>query len=412
MTPPTSQDTGKRSILHVDMDAFFAAIEILDNPRLRGKPVIVGGTPDGHGVVATASYEARKFGVGSAMPAAQAVRLCPHGIFLRPRMGRYASLSRHVQSIFRDTTPLVEPVSIDEAFLDVTGCVPRTPTRHRSTGEGMAREVQERIERETGGLTCSVGVAENKFLAKVASDLQKPRGLVVVPPGGGAAFLAPLPVERLWGVGPKTAERLRAVRLYKVGELAQLPEKDLQRVVGKEVGSHLYRLARGLDDRPVETDWEAQSISQETTFSTFIRPGDWDRTERVLFELADGVAFKLRQDGFWGRTVKLKARDDRFTTCTRSLTLPAPTQLVEEIFSAAVKLFRERVRFGHHSVRLLGVGIANLSRESLRQLDLFEEDAGGHERATDRARVADAIRKKLGDGAILRGRLLEGRERK
>jgi len=404
MTQPTSHQTGKRSILHVDMDAFFAAIEILDNPGLVGKPVIVGGTPEGHGVVSTASYEARKFGVHSAMPAGQAVRLCPDGIFVRPRMGRYADLSRTVQSIFRDVTPLVEPVSIDEAFLDVTGCVP--------SGKTAARGLRERIERETGGLTCSVGVAENKFLAKVASDLKKPRGLVVVPPGEGAAFLAPLPVERLWGVGPKTAERLRAVRLGKVGELARLGEEDLQRVVGKEVGSHLYRLSHGLDDRPVETDWEARSISQENTFSTFIPPGDWERIERVLFELSDGVAFKLRQDGFWGRTVKLKARDDRFTTCTRSLTLPAPTQLVEEIFSPAVKLFRERVRFGNHSVRLLGVGVTNLSREPLRQLDLFDEDPGGRERATNRARVADAIRKKLGDGAILRGRLLEGRERK
>ena len=404
MTPPASPETRKRSILHVDMDAFFAAVEILDNPGLIGKPVIIGGTPEGHGVVSTASYEARKFGVHSAMPAAQAVRLCPHGVFLRPRMGRYVDLSRKILSIFRDMTPLVEPLSIDEAFLDVSGCVP--------SGEAAAQEVQQRVTRETGGLTCSVGVAENKFLAKIASDLQKPRGLVVIPPGEGAAFLAPLPVKRLWGVGPKTAELLRGVKLFKVGDLGRLGEKELQRVVGNEVGSHLYRLSLGLDDRPVETDWEAQSISQETTFRTFIRPGDWDRVERVLFELSDGVAFKLRQDGFWGHTVKLKARDDRFRTSTRSLTLKTPTQVVEDIFSRSLTLFRERVHFGNRSIRLLGVGVTNLSREPLRQLDLFEEDPGSRERATNRARVTDAIRKKLGDGAILRGRLLEGRERK
>ncbi|MBI4606872.1 MAG: DNA polymerase IV [Planctomycetes bacterium] len=393
--------TGERSILHVDMDAFFAAVEVLDAPRLAGRPVIVGGTPEGRGVVATASYEARAFGVRSAMPAAQAVRLCPQGVFLRPRMGRYLDASERVFAVLRDVTPLVEPLSIDEAFLDVTGCP--GPAEH------LARELRSRIERATGGLTCSIGVAENKFLAKVASDLEKPRGLVVVPRGRGAAFLAPLPIEKLWGVGPKTAARLRELGLDAIGQVARTPERDLEMILGRELGRHLHRLSHGADDRPVVTDWEARSVSQETTFAEFIPPGDLERIEREIFDLSEGVALRLRQEGLWGRTVKLKARDDQFRTCTRALTLGAPTQLVEEISAAAVGLFRERVRFGAHAVRLLGVGVAGLTREPMRQLELFGADAGARERLERLARAEDAVRERLGDGAITRGRLVERR---
>jgi DNA polymerase-4 len=396
--------TRPRSILHVDMDAFYAAVEVLDDPRLAGKPVIVGGTPEGRGVVSTASYEARKFGVRSAMPAAQAVRLCPRGIFLLPRMDRYVSVSRVVFEVLRDVTPLVQPLSIDEAFLDVTGC--------RPSGEEAARRIQARVEHATGGLTCSIGVAENKFLAKVASDLRKPRGIVVVPPGEGAAFLAPLPVERLWGVGPKTAARLRELGLDTIAKLAKLAVEDLEVIAGIEHGRHLHRLSHGLDERDVETDWEAKSISQETTFARFVPPGDHDTIERVLFELSDGVAFRLRQEGLWGRTVKLKARDERFTTATRSITLATPTQVVEEIFTAAWKLFRERVRFGTRSIRLLGVGVAGFTRDPVLQLDLFERDRTARERASSLAKVADRIREKLGDGAILRGKMMEPRKKR
>ena len=399
MSEQQPESTPERTILHVDMDAFFAAVEILDNPALAGKPVIVGGTPEGRGVVSTASYEARKYGVRSAMPAAEAVRLCPGGIFLRPRIGRYDDASRQVFAVFHETTPLVEPLSIDEAFLDISGV--------RPGGEEAARRVQERVERETGGLTCSIGVAENKFLAKVASDLRKPRGLVVVPRGRGAEFLAPLPVEKLWGVGPKTAARLHELGLATIGKLARLPERDLEMILGADAGRHLHRLSRGLDDRPVEPDWEAKSISQETTFARFIPSSDHEAIERVLFELSDGVAFRLRQDGLWGRTVKLKARDERFTTVTRAITLESPTQVVEEIFEAARRLFHERVRFGNRAVRLLGVGVTNLLSKPVRQLDLFEEDPGARDRARSLAKVADAIREKLGDGAIVRGRLVE-----
>src|SRR2546426_1030327 len=283
----------QRFILHVDMDAFFAAVEVLDNPSLAGKPVIVGGTPEGRGVVSTASYEARKFGVRSAMPAAQAVKLCPHGIFLRPRMGRYWAVSRKFCAILPAVTPLVEPLSIDEAFLDVSGCYPQK----RSTmpaAEAIAKEIQERVERETGGLTCSLGIAENKFLAKVASDLRKPRGLTVVPRGNSAEFLAPLPIERLWGVGPRTSELLRSLGVTTIGQISALKEKDLESILGVEFGRHLHRLSRGLDDREVETSWEAKSISQETTFAEFLAPNDREAIERVLFSLSDGVAERLR----------------------------------------------------------------------------------------------------------------------
>jgi DNA polymerase-4 len=404
-----------RSILHVDMDAFFAAVEVLDNPSLAGKPVIVGGTPEGHGVVSTASYEARKYGVRSAMPAALAVKLCPGGIFLEPRGGRYAAVSRQVFRLFEDVTPLVEPISIDEAFLDVTGCRPsgRSPTEPEGapagTGESIARDLQKKVEVETGGLTCSIGVAENKFLAKVASDLRKPRGLVFVPPGRGAEFLAPLEIERLWGVGPKTAAHLHALGLRVIGDIANVPEKDLSSALGQDMGQHLHRLALGIDERPVETNWEAKSMSQETTFATFLAPGDRPSIERTLFELADGVAFRLRQDSFWGRTVHLKVRDEKFTTFTRALTLDAPTQVVEDIFAAASKLFRERIGLRGRKVRLLGVGVTNLTRSPCLQLDFFEDRAAEQSRAQRLARVADAICEKMGDGAITRARLMEGK---
>ena len=426
---PEDRGSAARSILHVDMDAFYAAVEVLDNPALRGLPVIVGGTREGHGVVSTASYEARAFGVRSAMPAAEAVRRCPGGVFLRPRMGRYADISRAVFEILLEYTPLVEPLSIDEAFLDVTGCAPRRPRGARgpaagrsggigarepdrladlAVAEAIAREIQERIRAETGGLTCSIGVAENKFLAKVASDLQKPNGLVVVPRGRAEEFLAPLPVERLWGVGPKTSAALRQVGLDTIGRIARLERAGLERICGVELARRLNALANGLDDRPVEPHGEAKSLSQETTFARFLPVLETESIARVLFELADGVAFRLRQEGLWGRTVKLKVRDDRFHTVTRAATLRAPTQLVEEIYGTVWKLYRERVRVGAgRSIRLLGVGLTGLTREAVRQLEIFDPDPTANDRAAHRARVADRIREKLGDRAVTWARLVE-----
>jgi nucleotidyltransferase/DNA polymerase involved in DNA repair len=335
------------------------------------------------------------------------VKLCPHGVFLPPRAGRYDDVSRTVFATLLETTPLVEPLSIDEAFLDVTGCVPPgggSPRGGLTAAEAIGRDVQARVERATGGLTCSVGVAENKFLAKVASDLRKPRGLVVVPRGDGARFLAPLPVERLWGVGPKTAERLHSAGLRTVGDLAKLGEKSLTSIVGDDLGRHLRDLSLGIDGRPVVTEWESKSLSQETTFATFLPVQDREAIEAALFSLADGVAFRLRHEGFWGRTVHLKVRDERFRTITRSVTLPSPTQIVEDIYAAALQLYREKGRPSGKEIRLLGVRVTNLLREPLRQLDLFGVEA--EQQARRRAAVADAILEKIGDGTITRGSLL------
>ena len=409
-----------RSILHVDMDAFFAAVEVLDQPRLRGRPVIVGGTAEGHGVVSTANYEARKFGVHSAMPAATAVRLCPQGIFLRPRIERYVAVSRQVFEIFERYTPLVEPLSIDEAFLDVTGSHTlgdsRSPVgsearpRFSEDPAAIAEEIRRAVAHETGGLTCSVGVAPNKFLAKLASDLEKPDGLVVTPREAAEieAFLAPLPIRRLWGVGPKSAEVLLRHRLETVGDLQRLDESALQALVGEESGAHLWRLVRGLDRRSVSTGREAKSVSQERTYGEFIASSDRDRIERELFSLAEEVAGRLRRSALCARTVHLKVRDERFSTRTRAASLETPTCLVEEIFTTALRLFDERVELEGRAIRLLGVGTSGLSDGGMRQLDLFAGPEWKRQEAI--ARAAEAVEEKLGRGSITRGRLIRRRD--
>ena len=408
----------ERWILHIDMDAFFAAVEVLDDPRLAGKAVIVGGTPEGHGVVSTANYEARKFGVHSAMPAAQAVRLCPHGIFVRPRPGRYGEISRQVFALFREYTPLVEPLSIDEAFLDVTGChaLKRVPTDGpQTTLDGtrdVAREIQARVQTETGGLTCSIGIAENKFLAKMASDLRKPNGIVLVPRGEAKSFLADLQIERLWGVGPRTAERLHAAGIVKIGDVSRRQLPDLEQLLGAELGRHLHRLSHGVDKRPVNIASDVKSISNETTFANFIPAGDVDAITNVLYSLSHQVATRLRQQRLWGRTVTLKVRDERFKTVTRSKTLPTSTRFVEEIFGVAESLFREKVELGRRRVRLLGVGVTQLDSEPRRQLDLFDTGTKTRERTDGLAEAEAAVRGRLGADAITRGRLIGKRRRR
>jgi len=390
------------------MDAFYAAIEELDDPSLRGRPVIVGGTPQGHGVVSTANYVARRFGIHSAMPASTAVRLCPDGVFLRPRMRRYVEVSRQVFAIFDEYAPLVEPLSIDEAFLDVTGCRPLNAPVGAATdaAEAIAEEIRLRVHRETGGLTCSIGVAPNKFLAKLASDLRKPDAVVVVPtePSPIEAFLAPLPVRRLWGVGPRSAERLRELGVQRVGDLQRIPPDDLQRLIGVEHGGHLARLARGVDDRAVVCDREAKSISQERTYGEFIPASNVEAIEDEIFALSDHVACRVRRAGLWARTVQLKVRDEQFTTVTRSCSLDSPTCVVEEIFAAALELWRQRVHLRGRRVRLLGVGTSRFVAEPSRQLDLFEADEW--KRAEEIATAMDRVRDKLGHDAITRGRLV------
>lgn len=404
----------ERWILHIDMDAFFAAVEILDDPSLVGKAVIVGGTPEGHGVVSTANYEARKFGVHSAMPAAQAMRLCPQGIFLRPRPHRYGEFSRQVFAIFREYTPLVEPLSIDEGFLDVTGSHPiQLSDRPQGKSAGLdmtcaiAREIQARVEAETGGLTCSIGVAENKFLAKMASDLDKPKGIVVVPRGEAQSFLADLRIERLWGVGPRTAERLHLAGIAKIGDVSQRQLSKLESLLGSELGRHIHRLAQGVDKRRVNISHETKSVSNETTFATFIPAGDIDAITTVIYSLAQQVATRLRQQQIWGRTVTLKVRDDRFKTVTRSKTLSTSTQVVEDIFGVAESMFLEKIDLGRRRVRLLGVGVSQLDSEPRQQLDLFDGEAESRDRSDELAAVEDSVRGKLGSSAITRGRLLD-----
>ncbi|MDQ2965300.1 MAG: DNA polymerase IV, partial [Chloroflexota bacterium] len=318
-----------RTILHVDLDAFFAAVEQRDRPELRGKPVIVGGGgPNDRGVVSAASYEARRFGVHSAMPLRQAGRLCPDGVFLPVDGAKYQSASRDVMAVLRRFTPLVEPISIDEAFLDVTGS-----RKLFGDGETVGRRIKEAVRDEVR-LTISVGVASTKLVAKIASDLRKPDGLVVVPPGDEAAFLAPLPISRLWGVGEQTAAALRDYGVRTIGELAALDPEILTRRFGKH-GASLAARARGEDTDPVSDRAEAKSIGHEHTFD--VDTADRETIERTLLAMAEGVAGRLRASGVKAGTITVKIRDSTFHTITRQRTLPAPTDLTDPIWTTALE---------------------------------------------------------------------------
>ena len=380
-----------RTILHVDMDAFYAAVEALDDPSLRGRPVVVGGTPEGRGVVAAASYEAREFGVHSAMSAARAHKLCPQGVFLPVRMRRYAEVSRQVFAIFRSYTDLVEPLSIDEAFLDVTGS-----RRLFGRGEEIARGIKRRVGEEIG-LSCSVGVAPNKFLAKVASDLEKPDGLVVVRPGEEAAFLAPLDVSRIWGVGRVAGKKLAGLGVEKIGDLFRYPPESLESLLGS-YAEHLLELARGIDDRPVEPDGEAKSIGAETTFPNDV--GDAAELRRVLGGLVERVARELREAGFRARTVHVKARYPDFTTVTRARTLSGATASTKRIREVAGGLLEERLGRGGRPLRLLGISVSNLEREGegAWQGELFEDR--NERRAEQLDRAIDEIKERFGRDSV------------
>ena len=374
------------------MDAFYAAVEQRDDPGLRGRPVIVGADPKGgrgRGVVATASYEARRFGVGSAMPISQAFKLCPHGVYLPVDMEKYASVSAQVMAILRHVSDLVEPVSIDEAFLDVT-----RSQRALGDGETIARRLKLDIQRETS-LTASVGAAGSKLVAKIASDMRKPDGLVVVPPGAEAAFLAPLPVRRLWGVGPKLEESLAKLGVHTIGDLAALPAERLARRFGSH-GHDLLELARGLDDRPVLADsGEAKSLGQEHTYET--DTGELDRLRRTLLDLADGVAQRLRQHGLKARTITLKYRDESFRTSTRAETLTAAVDSGNELFRTAWGLFQGV--HGALKVRLLGIYASGFGASG-GQLDLFPAPASPADR------LRDALAERFGERAVTRASLL------
>lgn len=383
------------TILHIDMDAFYASIEVRDHPELRGKPVIVGGL-GARGVVSAASYEARAFGVHSALPMATARRLCPQGVYLPVRMAHYAQVGHQIRDILHTFTPLVEPLSLDEAFLDVRGC----ESLFGSVVE-IARRIKERIKAETG-LTASVGVAPNKFLAKLASDHGKPNGFVVLEPEQVAGFLGPLPVSRLWGVGARGEKRLDALGIRTIAQLATQPERVLVDHFGA-VGRHLWQLAHGQDERRVVPDREAQSISTETTFAEDI--GDREVLRLWLIDLVDELAARLRRAGIRTRAVVLKVRSSDFRTRSRTQTLPEATDVTDYLLRAARSLFERTLTGDVLPVRLLGVGASKLSRSGLVQGNLFDDGQREQQSALDR--TLDTIRGKFGQGAIRRGSHLD-----
>ena len=389
-----------RVVLHLDMDAFYAAVEIREDPGLAGKPLIIGH-PGRRGVVATCSYEARAFGVRSAMPSTIAARLCPGAIWLPGRMELYVAVSRRLRRILDEEAPVVEPLSIDEAFLDMTGLA-----KNLAHGASIARRLKDRIRGEER-LTASVGVAPNKFLAKLASDLEKPDGLCVFPREDVPSRLWPLPVERLWGVGPKTAEVLRRSSLRTIGELARLSENALAAIVGDGMAAHLHGLASGEDDRPVFADRESKSVSEERTYTDDLT--DPREIDRELLARAEGVARTLRRDGLAARTVHLKVRTGDFTTWSRALTLREPADLADTIIEAARTLFRERIELRGKGVRLLGVGVSGLAAAGSAPGSLFPDAAS--ERARKLAQASDAVNDKLGDDVVTRASLLRRKPR-
>ncbi|MGB4777656.1 DNA polymerase IV [Microbacterium sp.] len=390
VSPEDADDTGTR-ILHVDMDAFYASVEVLDDPALAGKPLIVGGM-EGRGVVSSASYEARRYGVRSAMGVAQALRLCPHAIVVTPHFERYAALSRQVMAIFHDITPLVEPLSIDEAFLDVSGA-----RRLWGSPGQIAQMLRARVLAETG-LVCSVGVAATKHVAKIASTRSKPNGLLIVSEPDTASFLAALPVSALWGVGPKAAEALEGRGIRLVSDILASPRGVIERTLGRAGGERIWQLAHGVDPRAVETDRVEKSIGHEETFLHDIADTTTLRSE--LRRLSDRVAARLRDGGLQARTIALKLRYADFTTLTRASSLAEPTDVGQRVGDVAIGLF-DALEITQ-PVRLIGVRAEKLSGSSGGAMPLWDDDAEW--RRVDAA--LDDARQRFGGGAVTRASVL------
>lgn len=389
-------DDDGATMLHVDMDAFYASVELVRRPELRGRPVIVGG--EGRSVVLAATYEARAFGVHAAMPMAHARRICPRAVVVPPDHRRYAEVSRGVMEILRDVTDLVEQVSVDEAFLDVAGARRRlgSPTR---IGALIRGQVHDRFD-----VTCSVGVGATKFVAKLASGMAKPDGMLLIPRSATVEFLHSLPVSALWGVGERTQDALARWGITTVAELARTDVPTLQRAVGKAAGAHLHDLAWGRDARPVTPERQEKSVGAETTFEVDLR--DVAAIETHVLAMADRCARHLRAKGLVGRTVSLKVRTADFATATRSRTLAVPTDVTGEIVAAARELLGSVDRHGL-AVRLVGVRMEGLTPASERQLTL-EEVADDRPAASHRADVvADEVRRRFGSGAVVRGAMIE-----
>lgn len=391
-----------RTILHLDMDAFYASVEQRDQPVYKGLPVIIGSPPDQRGVVAAASYEARKFGVHSAMPSRTAGRLCPDGIFLPVRMQHYIHVSEQLREVMEQFTPLIEPLSLDEAFLDVTGVM-----RHWRDARELARTLKQRIASRLD-LPSSVGIASNKFLAKLASDLEKPNGLCMVPSGSEAirAFLAPLPVRRIWGVGKVTAKKLAEHQIFTIADLQRRTAAELGRLVGTSAaGEQLWALAHGLDERPVETATEDKSISREHTFGEDCR--DPEVLRQALLELTEQVGHRLRKSGRYATCVTLKFRTTDFRSHTRQETLPSPIASDRELLRHALGLLEaQRIR---EPIRLIGFGVSRFSHTMIveeEQPDLFgiaQQDQKTRERNQRLDEAVDALREQYGRDALRRG---------
>jgi len=377
-------DTGC-PILHVDMDAFYASVELVDRPELRGTPVIVGG--EGRSVVLSATYEARRRGVHSAMPMARARRICPDGVVVPPDHRRYAEVSRRIMEIFHEITPLVEPLSLDEAFLDVAGA-----RRRLGPPTSIARGIRARVQAQER-ITCSVGVAGSKFVAKLASGLAKPDGLLVVPEDGTVPFLHRLSVGDLWGVGARTEETLHRLGLRTVADLARTPVRTLCRALGEATGTQLHALSWGKDPRPVVPERVDKSIGAEETFPSDV--ADPRIVHRELLRLSDRVASRLRASGKAGRTVAVKVRFDDFTTLNRSRSLPEPADTAQAIYRVAVELFRG-LGPGRFRVRLVGVRVEGLSPTGHHQMELGERPMGWREAE----RAADRVRARFGHSAL------------
>jgi DNA polymerase-4 len=393
----------RRVILHADMDAFYASIEQRDNPELRGKPVIVGGE-HAREVVAAASYEARRFGVRSAMPGREARRRCPDGIFLRPRMQRYREVSGQVFAVMRDITPLVEGLSLDEAFLDITGSL-KSYGSERALGETLRNRVHEQT-----GLVISIGIAPSKFVAKIASDIDKPGGFVIVAGDHVEAFLDPLPINRLWGLGPKSLPRVEQAGIRTIRDLRLSPPAQLRALLGQRA-DHFQRLARGEDQRPVSPDRDDKSISSEETFATDL--ADLVTLETELLGMADKVARRIRKAGVATTTVTVKIRTPDFSTATRSRSFHPPVQESSAIFSVARDLLHEWwQQQAEPAVRLLGVAAAKLTPAG--QFSLFDQlpQARPENRPGKVDALMDDINARFGQAGLQRGQLLGRHTRK
>ena len=384
-----------KHIIHLDMDAFYPSVEMLDNPALNGKPVIVGGSKE-RGVVSSASYEARKFGIHSAQPIAKAKRLCPNGIFLPVRMSRYQEVSKQIFEIFHRFTPLVEPISIDEAFLDVTASI-----RLFGEPENIARKIKQIILKETG-LTISAGIASSKFIAKIASDIDKPDGLTFVHPDGVKDFLDPLPVKKMWGVGEKTKQVLSRINIHTFKDLRQTPVKVLEKKFGKH-GVKIHLLAMGIDDRDVVSEHDVKSIGHEQTFVQDII--SLDMAQKELLVLGNKVARRMRHKGLKGKTITLKVKYFDFVQITRSTSLPKSTDDGLEIYSVACRLLK-KTEVTKKPIRLLGISLSQLSFSGIgTQLSLFGQDQSSQKRQRLNA-VLDSLYEKFGDKSVVPGTLL------